>query len=86
MIGDARATDIRFCRTIAFGSKPCGGPWEYLVFSTQRTDSTAIASRVDRYNALESQLNNDEGRISDCALPAVPELHLTDGSCTGVAP
>ena len=37
MIGSAGATDVAFCRQIAFGSKPCGGPWRYLAYSTAVT-------------------------------------------------
>jgi hypothetical protein len=80
-IGDAAAEDVRFCRTIAFGAKPCGGPWEFLVYSTQRTDSASLAVRVERYNLLESRLNTEEGRVSDCSIPSEPAVHLVDGGC-----
>ena len=28
------------CRYIAFGSKPCGGPWEYLIYTTSIDQSS----------------------------------------------
>ena len=34
-LANASVCDDAFeCKFIAFGSKPCGGPWSYLVYST----------------------------------------------------
>jgi hypothetical protein len=32
MIGLPECAGDGDCRYIAFGSKPCGGPWEYLIY------------------------------------------------------
>src|SRR5690554_7117069 len=34
------------CRFIAFGNKPCGGPWEYLVYTTDRKSTRLNSSHV----------------------------------------
>lgn len=81
MIGDAGCTDVSQCRTIAFGAKPCGGPWQYLVYSTQATDSTALAAAVNRYNTQEAALNKSEGRMSDCSVVSPPTLKEVNGRC-----
>jgi len=72
------------CRTLALGAKPCGGPWEYLVYSTAQTDSAALANKVREYNALESDLNARYGAVSDCALVIEPALGSRDGQCVAV--
>jgi hypothetical protein len=81
LVGDADASSVASCRSLPFGAKPCGGPWRYLVFSTETTDSAALASLVDRYNAIEARLNAEEGRMSDCALVLAPRLALEGGRC-----
>jgi hypothetical protein len=81
LIGDASCNDVSQCRTIAFGAKPCGGPWQYLVYSTAITDSTALAAAVARYNAREAEINRAEGRMSDCAFVAPPNLARVNGRC-----
>lgn len=80
-VGNAEASSEASCRSLPFGAKPCGGPWSYLVFSTETTDSAALASLVERYNAIQGRLNEEEGRISDCALVMEPRLKLEGGQC-----
>lgn len=81
LIGDAACSDVSQCRAIAFGTKPCGGPWQYLVYSTATTDSTALAAAVARYNSQEAALNKSEGRVSDCSFVAPATLKRVNGRC-----
>jgi hypothetical protein len=83
-VGEARAERAESCRTIAFGAKPCGGPWSYLVYSTEATDEARLRALVEEYNAREARLNQEEGRMSDCALVARPEVELRGGRCVAV--
>ena len=53
LIGDAAGASIEDCRYMALGDKPCGGPWDYVIYSVSSTDSTALAERVTAYNASE---------------------------------
>lgn len=59
------------CRYIAFGSKPCGGPWEFLIYSTS-IDTINITALVERYNAMETEYNADCNPVSDCSTPQPP--------------
>lgn len=81
LIGDGACADVGQCRAIAFGAKPCGGPWQYLAYSTAITDSTALNAAVARYNAKEAAINKAEGRVSDCALVSPPKLGRENGRC-----
>ena len=60
------------CKFIAFGSKPCGGPWGYLVYSTS-IDTEELENRVERYNREEAIYNTEWGITSDCAVNNPPE-------------
>ncbi|HLT33888.1 MAG TPA: hypothetical protein VKZ98_08870 [Aquaticitalea sp.] len=59
------------CRYIGFGSKPCGGPWEYLIYTTS-IDTLALTSLVMEYNQLEANYNINCDAISDCSVPIPP--------------
>ncbi|TFB12998.1 hypothetical protein E3V33_03400 [Candidatus Marinimicrobia bacterium MT.SAG.4] len=32
LVGEAKLLGIKRMQSAAFGAKPCGGPWEYLIF------------------------------------------------------
>jgi len=81
LIGDAAGASIADCRSAAIGSKPCGGPWEYVVYSVSSTDSTALASQLAAYDAFEADMNMRYGYLSDCSIPNVPVLAYKDGRC-----
>ena len=59
------------CRYVAFGSKPCGGPWEYLIYSTS-IDTLTLTSLVMEYNQLEANYNLNCEVFSDCSTPIPP--------------
>lgn len=80
-IGEARADSVQFCRTVAFGSKPCGGPWEYLVYSVTESDEPRLKELVAEYNALQAKINQEEGLFSNCAFVTRPDTTLVDGQC-----
>ncbi len=81
LIGDAEASTIGQCAFIPFGSKPCGGPWRYLVYSTQTTNEATLEQYVARYNELDDARNRQEGLVSDCSLVGPPEIMLEGGQC-----
>lgn len=74
-IEDYAATSVcsgtESCRYVAFGAKPCGGPWSFLVYSTS-IDTLELLDMVDAYNTLEAQINSDCGLVSDCSVPLPP--------------
>lgn len=59
------------CKFIAFGSKPCGGPWSYIVYSTS-IDTQKLEDLVQKYNQVETDFNNKWGIASDCAIVNPP--------------
>lgn len=71
------------CKFIALGSKPCGGPWSYLVYSTS-IDTEQLETMVDGYNRKEALYNTEWNIVSDCAI-ANPPTSVTCENNTCVA-
>lgn len=82
LIQDKKCTADRNCGSIGFGSKPCGGPWKYLVYSLNSMDKLTLEAKVAAYNGLEAQLNKAEGRMSDCMVVAPLTVGCVNGDCT----
>lgn len=72
------------CDYVAFGSKACGGPKAYLVFSTS-IDVELLQQKVEKYNALENAYNQKWDIISDCAYLLPPtSVACISGKCTAI--
>jgi hypothetical protein len=81
LVGTPTCSEDGQCRFIGLGSKPCGGPWGYLIYSTANVDSVVLKALVAQYNQLEAEINKKHGLISDCSIPAEPVLICVDGVC-----
>lgn len=72
------------CKFIALGSKPCGGPWSYLVYSTS-IETETLEALVEDYNQKEERFNNTWSIISDCALINPPlRINCENNTCIAV--
>lgn len=80
-IGDAEASDVAACRTLPLGAKPCGGPWTYLVYSAEASDSTRIAELAAEYDRVETERNRACELASDCMMVMPPDVALDGGRC-----
>ena len=69
------------CASIAWGSKPCGGPWSYLVYAPGNVNVTQLEQLVSEYNQLQAEVNQLNGAVSDCAFVTKPELECLDDIC-----
>lgn len=81
-IGTPAATEPAQCKVIPFGSKPCGGPARYLVYSTAKTDESRLKQLVNEFNQLAKKINQEGNIISDCRFVTEPEVKLADGVCS----
>lgn len=86
LVQDAVCKEPADCATIGFGAKPCGGPWEYLVYSKSSVDEEVLKELVARYNEFNDVLNRRYGWSSTCDVAIRPEVSCVDGRCVGVAP
>ena len=70
------------CGYIAFGSKPCGGPKTYLIFSNS-VNLVHLQEMVKKYNEMDELHNIQTNAISDCMPVAPPtEVKCVNGVCT----
>lgn len=74
MASDLSCADSSECLSIGVGSKPCGGPWRNLVYSSTTVDPEKLHAAVADLNDYEASYNEQEGLMSDCSLapPASP--------------
>jgi hypothetical protein len=72
------------CKYIAFVSKPYGGPWEYLIYSTS-IDEQKLQDLVEDYNKKQADFNTKWGVFSDCAFVTPPtNITCENNSCIPV--
>jgi hypothetical protein len=69
------------CRAMAMGSKPCGGPTSYIIYSLSKTDEKILAEKVKQYTDLQKEINIKYNRISDCSLLIPPTVDCLNGVC-----
>jgi len=72
------------CKFIALGSKPCGGPWSYLVYSTS-IEVNKLEGMVEDYNKNEAAFNLKWEVISDCSFLLPPTSVICENNkCVAV--
>lgn len=82
-VGDAESENLSSCQVIPIGVKPCGGPWGYLVYSEEVSDTQKLNQLVERYNELDEIRMKEEGYGSTCDYATEPTLSIENGSCHG---
>lgn len=82
-VGNAEASSDDRCEMMPIGVKPAGGPWGYLIFSSENTDKEKLEDLVNRYNELDMERNEEEGGMSTADMATEPNIQLSDGKCVG---
>lgn len=84
MIDNAPCNGTESCRYIAFGDKPCGGPWKYLIYSIENVDTVQLRLKVSEYNRLNREANEKFGWDSDCSFEIPPSIGCNEGRCVEI--
>lgn len=85
IIGDALSDDPADCRVLGIGAKPCGGPWDYVVYSIVDTDTLLLQAKIEQHYIKEDAYNQKWGISSDCMFVGLPDsLICEDGRCVEV--
>lgn len=72
------------CFSVGVGSKPCGGFWEYVVYSSS-IDVAGFLTKVETLNELEAAYNERYMIQSDCYVVIPPSrIDCQDGKCVPV--
>ena len=80
-IGTPTCTDNAQCRTLPVGAMACGGPQEYLPYSTQKSDAKALRALSERSYAETKAALTASGMVSTCMLKADPGAVCVAGTC-----
>jgi len=80
-VGESRAGDASACRALAVGAKACGGPTQYVVFSTTATDAAEAERLAGAVTALDRAANDQFGLVSTCEMLMEPAVALDGGRC-----
>ncbi len=84
VINAASCSETGECSYLAYGSKACGGPQGYFLFSNQ-VDLEALTTMVENYTKAEDAYNRKFGVISDCMFVTPPtQLACEKGKCVQV--
>lgn len=80
-INSFNCTESSSCNYIALGAKPCGGPREYLSFSST-VDLSTLQAMVNEYYEMDNAYNIQTGAVSDCAIVNPPSImDCVNGNC-----
>tara|TARA_Y100000034_G_C6866135_1_gene394776 strand:- start:747 stop:1271 length:525 start_codon:yes stop_codon:yes gene_type:complete len=69
------------CEVVAAGSRACGGPSHYMIYSTKHTSkekALSIASELTKYESLYNAQNDMQ---SICAMLTKPSTQCIDNKC-----
>ncbi len=69
------------CKVIGVGARPCGGPDQYLIYSTLHTDEKMLSYTNDRYQKLKKQQNEKLGLMSTCQMLMPPVSACIENKC-----
>lgn len=69
------------CKVIGVGARPCGGPEQYLLYSTLHTDEKMLSYTNDRYQKLKKLQNEKLGLMSTCQMLMPPASACIENKC-----
>ena len=82
LIGEPRCENIVHCRLLALGSRPCGGPAEYLAYSSIVGRRDVLEAKAYEYGFLQEEVNRSRKVSGNCTVLDKPRLACTNGRCT----
>jgi len=86
LIGEPRCANLVHCRVLALGARPCGGPSEYLAFSSLTANRETLEAKAYEYTFLEEEVNRSKTALGSCEVLPAPRATCVDGRCTVSSP
>lgn len=81
LIGTPTCSDNAQCRTVAVGALACGGPQEYLAWSTTRTSERDLMALAERFKGERQAQIKSSGEMSICIHRPDPGAVCVSGTC-----
>ena len=70
------------CKVLAVGSRPCGGPEQFIPYSAVNTDEKLLAITNDRHTKLKQQQQQRLGLRSSCQILLEPIAQCKMRQCS----
>lgn len=81
LITDTQCDTSTQCRISAVGSRACGGPSSFVVYSTKSASEKQVAALSDKITKLESSYNSQKGMMSICQHLTTPSTQCVENKC-----
>jgi len=81
LITDTQCDTSTQCRISAVGSRACGGPSSFIVYSTKSASEKQVAALSDKITKLESSYNSQKGMMSICQHLTTPSTQCVENKC-----
>ncbi len=81
LITDKQCDTSTQCRISAVGSRACGGPSSFVVYSTKSASEKQVAALSDKITKLESNYNSQKGMMSICQHLTTPSTQCVENKC-----
>ncbi len=78
---DKSCVEDQQCKVLAVGSRPCGGPEQYLPYSVAQTDSKLLAITNDRYRKIKQEQQLRLGMLGSCQMLIEPATQCRQQQC-----
>lgn len=70
------------CHSIGIGAKACGGPENYLAWSSKHSDGAQLKTLVAQHAAARRENDRRQGMMSTCSVVSDPGASCRAGICT----
>jgi hypothetical protein len=81
LVADRTCSNADDCAARTYGSKACGGPSSYVVYSTPNVDEALLTQKLQEYTDLQQSINEYYQLNSDCSLVSKPLVGCLNNHC-----
>jgi hypothetical protein len=78
---DQRCDDSSQCHSLGVGSKACGGPENYIAWSSKNSDGAQLKALVEQHAAARRDDDKRLGMMSTCSVVSDPGASCRAGVC-----
>ena len=81
LAGDGRCNNVVHCRALPLGKRACGGPDEYIVFSSMTGKADLLEAKAFEYTFLQEELLRGKPETGSCEIILEPKLNCIQQRC-----
>lgn len=84
LAGDGRCNNVVHCRAIPIGKRDCGGPDEYVIFSSMTGKAGLLEAKAFEYTFLQEEILRGKAGVGACEMVVEPRLACIQQRCRAV--